>query len=279
MDITNNKYIRYIFDDLGKVSGCRYSSLLYRKVVQDRTLSQQDKVRIETAIALLRMNGYVEKKEGNTPVMSLVLATEDKGNKVIEFGKRVVIEADLLGWLPYEKDRKNYGKMLYELTGDNDSFFPATDDSVKQAIAETGINIPPNIIDRIDIYDFVMQHVEKSVYDKFLKTLSELIENQEKDKANVTTVASTRQPLVTNANISNPVVIGNMIDNNIKTTDKSNVTNVAVNGNNNQVVTGNKNIRIDNANSAKASPHWLQILYWILGIMVAFITIYSFFIK
>lgn len=123
MDITNNKYIRFVFDDLGKVPGRRYSSLLYRKVVQDRTLSQQDKDRIETAIALLKMNGYVEEKEKSTPVMNLVLATEDKGNKVIEYGKRVEIAVDLLDWIPYEENRKNHGKVLYELTGDKNSFF------------------------------------------------------------------------------------------------------------------------------------------------------------
>ena len=134
MDITNNKYIRFVFDDLGKVPGRRYSSLLYRKLVQDRTLSKQDKDRIETAIALLKMNGYVEEKEESTPVMNLVLATEDKGNKVIEYGKRVEIAVDLLDLIPYKEDRKNHGKVLYELTGDNNSFFPTTDETVKSAI-------------------------------------------------------------------------------------------------------------------------------------------------
>ena len=71
----------------------------------------------------------------------------------------------------------------------------------------------------------------------------------------------------------------NMTDSKIKTIDKSKVTNVTVNGNDNQVVTGSKNTRIDNAKSAKTSPHWLQILYWIVGIIVAIIAIYTFFIK
>ena len=151
MDITINKYIRFVFDDLGKVPGRRYSSLLYRKVVQDGNLSQQDKSRIETAIALLKMNGYVEEKEGSSPVMNLVLATEDKGNKVIEYGKRVEIAVDLLDLIPYKEDRKNHGKVLYELTGDNNSFFPTTDETVKAAISEVGINLPSTITDSIDI--------------------------------------------------------------------------------------------------------------------------------
>lgn len=165
MDITNNKYIRFVFDDLSKVPGRRYSSLLYRKVLQDRTLSQQDKGRIETAIALLKMNGYVEEKKGSSPVMNLVLATEDKGNKVIEYGKRVEIAVALLDWIPYEEDRKNHGKVLYELTGDKNSFFPATDETVKAAISEVGIKLPSTITDRIDIYDWLMQQTEKPIYE------------------------------------------------------------------------------------------------------------------
>lgn len=70
-----------------------------------------------------------------------------------------------------------------------------------------------------------------------------------------------------------------MTDSKIRTTDKSEVTNVIVNGNDNQVVTGSKNTRIDNAKSANISPHWLQIFYWIVGIIVALIAIYTFFIK
>ncbi len=63
MEITNNKYISFVFDNLGKVPGRRYSSLLHRKVIQDRALSKQDKDRIEIAIALLKMYGYVEEKD------------------------------------------------------------------------------------------------------------------------------------------------------------------------------------------------------------------------
>lgn len=279
MDITDNKYIRFVFDDLGRVPGCRYSSLLYRKVIQDRSLSHQAKGRIKTAIALLKRNGYVEEKEGSTLVMNLVLATEDKGNKVIEYGKRVEIAVDLLDWIPYAEDRQNHGKLLYELTGDDDSFFPATAESVKEALVDAGINIPPNITDRIDIYDYVMQHTEKPVYDKFLKTLSDIIENQGKDKAKVSEVTSTIVPSVTNVNISNPIVIGNMTGSKIKTKDKSQTTNVIVKGNDNQVVTGSRDTRINNTKSEKSSQHWLQILYWVVGILVAFIAIYKFIIE
>lgn len=279
MDITNNKYIRFVFDDLGKVPGHRYSSLLYRKVVQDRALSQQDKCRIETAISLLRMNGYVEEKEGSTPVMNLVLATEDKGNKVIEYGKRVEIAVNLLDWIPYQEDRQNHGKLLYELTGDNDSFFPASEESVKEAIVEAGISLPPDITDRIDIYDWLMQQTDRPAYEKFLIFLSDKIENHGNEVSDDHALDAVASPVVTNVNISNPIIIENMTDSKIRTTDKSKVTNVTVNGNDNQVVTGSKNTRIDNAKSAKTSQHWLQILYWIVGIIVALIAIYSFFMK
>lgn len=279
MDITNNKYISFVFDDLGKVPGRRYSSLLYRKVVQDRTLSQQDKGRIETAIALLRMNGYVEEKEGSTLVMNLVLATEDKGNKVIEFGKRVEIAVALLDWIPYEEDRKNHGKVLYELTGDKNSFFPATDEIVKAAISEAGINLPSTITDRIDIYDWLMQQTDRPVYEKFLNILSDKIENQGNKVPDEHTLDAVASSAVTNVNISNPIIIENMTDSKIRTTDKSKVTNVTVNGNDNQVVTGSNKIRIDKAKSEKSSQHWLQILYWVVGILVAFIAIYKFIIE
>lgn len=279
MDITNNKYIRFVFDDLAKVPGRRYSSFLYRKVVQDRTLSQQDKGRIETAIALLKMNGYVEEKEESTSVMNLVLATEEKGNKVIEYGKRVEIAVDLLDWIPYKEDRKNHGKVLYELTGDKNSFFPATDEIVKAAISEAGINLPSTITDRIDIYDWLMQQTDRPVYEKFLNILSDKIENQGNKVSDDHTLDAVASPVMTNVNISNPIIIENMTDSKIRTTDKSKVTNVTVNGNDNQVVTGSKNTRIDNAKSAKTSQHWLQILYWIVGIIVALIAIYSFFMK
>ena len=279
MDITNNKYIRFVFDDLGKVPGRRYSSLLYRKVVQDRNLSQQDKGRIETAIALLKMNGYVEEKEGSSPVMNLVLATEDKGNKVIEYGKRVEIAVDLLDWIPYEENRKNHGKVLYELTGDKNSFFPATDEIVKAAISEAGINLPSTISDRIDIYDWLMQQTDRPVYEQFLNILSDKIENQENKVPDGHTLDAVASPAVTNVNISNPIIIENMTDSKIRTTDKSKVTNVTVNGNDNQVVTDSKNTRIDNAKSEKSSQHWLQIIYWIVGIGLALIGIYKFFIE
>lgn len=279
MDITNNKYIRFVFDDLGKVPGRRYSSLLYRKVVQDRTLSQQDKDRIETAIALLKMNGYVEEKEESTPVMNLVLATEDKGNKVIEYGKRVEIAVDLLDWIPYEENRKNHGKVLYELTGDKNSFFPATDEIVKAAISEAGINLPSTISDRIDIYDWLMQQTDRPVYEQFLNILSDKIENHGKKVPDEHTLDAVASPAVTNVNISNPIFIENMTDSKIRTTDKSKVTNVTVNGNDNQVVTDSKNTRMDNAKSEKSSQHWLQIIYWIVGIGLAFIGIYKFFIE
>lgn len=279
MDITNNKYIRFVFDDLGKVPGRRYSSLLYRKVVQDRTLSQQDKDRIETAIALLKMNGYVEEKEESTHVMNLVLATENKGNKVIEYGKRVEIAVDLLDWIPYEENRKNHGKVLYELTGDKNSFFPATDEIVKAAISEAGINLPSTISDRIDIYDWLMQQTDRPVYEQFLNILSDKIENQGKKVPDEHTLDAVASPAVTNVNISNPIIIENMTDSKIRTTDKSKVTNVTVNGNDNQVVTDSKNTRMDNAKSEKSSQHWLQIIYWIVGIGLAFIGIYKFFIE
>lgn len=279
MDITENKYIKFVFDELGKVPGRRYSSYLYRKVYQDRVMSNQDKNKIETAIALLEMNGYVEEIEGSTRVMNLVLATEDKGNKVIEYGKRVEIAVDLLGWIPFEENRQNHGKLLYELTGDADSFFPATAESVKAAITEAGINLPSTITDRIDIYEYVMQQTEKAVYEKFLRTLSEKIENQGKFVAHGQTAEVAAAPSVTNVNISNPIIIENMSDSKIKTTDKSKVTNVTVNGNDNQVVTGSKDTKIDNAKSTGTSTHWLQIVYWIVGIIVALTVIYTFFIK
>ena len=279
MDITNNKYIRFVFDDLGKVPGRRYSSLLYRKLVQDRTLSKQDKDRIEIAIALLKMNGYVEEKKGSSPVMNLVLATEDKGNKVIEYGKRVEIAVDLLDWIPYEENRKNHGKVLYELTGDKNSFFPATDETVKVAISEAGINLPSTITDRIDIYDWLMQQTDRPVYEQFLNILSDKIENQGNKVPDEHTLDAVATPAVTNVNISNPIIIENMTDSKIRTTDKSKVTNVTVNGNDNQVVTDSKNTRMDNAKSEKSSQHWLQIIYWIVGIGLAFIGIYKFFIE
>ena len=225
------------------------------------------------------MNGYVEEKDGSTQVMNLVLATEDKGNKVIDFGKRVEIAVDLLNWIPFGEDRKNYGKLLYDLTGDKESFFPTTDETVKTAISEAGINLPSTITDRIDIYDWLMQQTEKSVYEKFLNILSDKIEKQGNEVSDKHTLDAVTSPIVANVNISNPIIIENMTDSKIRTTDKSKVTNVTVNGNDNQVVTGSNNIRIDNAKSEKSSQHWLQILYWVVGILVAFIAIYKFIIE
>ena len=62
------------------------------------------------------------------------------------------------------------------------------------------------------------------------------------------------------------------------TTDKSRNTNVSVNGNGNQVVTNSRNTRINDVKVAKPSQHWLQIIYWVVGIVVALIGIYKFFI-
>lgn len=75
MDITDNKYIKFVFDELGKVPGHGCSSMIHRMVYQDTKMPRQDKDRIETAIVLLRMYGYVKEKDGGTPVMNLVLAT------------------------------------------------------------------------------------------------------------------------------------------------------------------------------------------------------------
>ncbi len=86
-------------------------------------------------------------------------------------------------------------------------------------------------------------------------------------------------PSVVNVHITNPIIIGNMTDSEIKTTDKSNTANVIVNGNDNLVVTNSKNTKIDNAISEKSSQHWLQIFYWVVGILVSFIAIYKFFIE
>ena len=276
MDITENKYIQFVFDDLRKVPGRRYSSMLHKKVSLDTKMPNQDKTRIEMAILLLTINGYVEEKDGGTPIMNLVLATEDKGNKVINYGKRVEVAVDLLNLIPFGDNRQNYGKFLYDLTGDKDSFFPATDESVEAAISESGINLPSTITDRIDIYEYVMQQTEKPAYEKFLNILSQKIENQGNEVSDELTLDAVTSPAVTNVNISNPIIIENMTDSKIKTTDKSQVTNVTVNGNGNQVVTGSKNTKIDNA---KSSHHWLQILYWIVGIIVALTVIYTFFMK
>ena len=51
MDITENKYIKFVFDELGRVPGHRYSSMVYRKLNFDTAMSRQEKDRIVTAIA------------------------------------------------------------------------------------------------------------------------------------------------------------------------------------------------------------------------------------
>ena len=66
-----------------------------------------------------------------------------------------------------------------------------------------------------------------------------------------------------------------MSDSEIKNTDKT----VIVNGNDNQVVTDSKNTSINNEKGLKSKQHWLQILYWSIGILVAGITIYKFLIE
>ena len=60
--------------------------------------------------------------------------------------------------------------------------------------------------------------------------------------------------------------------------DKSSTKTVIVNGNGNQVVTNSKNTSINNKKGSKSKQHWLQILYWVVGIVVAGITIYKFLI-
>lgn len=279
MDITENRYIKFVFNELGKVPGRRYSSLLYKKLHLDAKMPRTEKERIVTAIALLKMYGYVEEKEGNTPEMNFVMTTEDKGNKVIDYGKRVVIAVDLLDWIPYEDDRQNHGKLLYELTGDEKSFFPASDDTVNEAIIEAVIKVPSALTARIDIYDYIMQHAEKSAYETFLNSLSKKIENQGNIIANASSEASAPSPLVTKVNISNPIIIENMSDSKIKQVDKSYITNVSVTGNDNQIVTNSRETQINNTKNQKSKQHWLQILYWVLGIAVALIGIYKFLIE
>lgn len=279
MDITGNKYIRFVFNELGKVPGRRYSSMIHRKVYQDTKMPRQDKERIETAIALLKINGYVEEKAGGTPVMNLVLATEDKGNKVIDYGKRVEITVDLLDWIPFDENRQNYGKLLYDLTGDEDSLFPASEQSINESIIDAGIQLPPSLNSRIDIYEYVMQQTEQPVYEKFLKSLSEKIENQGMVEDDSQGGYQSQSPAVTKINISNPIIIENMSASKIKQVDKSQTTTVTVTGNDNQVVTNSRNTQIDNTKSPKSKQHWLQILYWVVGIAVALIGIYKFFIE
>lgn len=267
MDITDNKYIRYVFGDLVKVPGVRRSSMLYRRLFNDATLTNKDKKRIELAIYLLKINGYVEEIQGSSSVMNFVMATEDKGNKVIDYGKRVEIVIDLLGWLPYDNDRQNYGKLLFDLTGDQDSFFPATDESVRCSVSEAGIQLPSNVTDRIDIYEYVMQQTEKHVYETFLHSLSESIKNQEENVGNSNTITTYLPPSARNVIISNPIII-----------DKSSTTNTTVSGNGNQTIANGSEVNTNKSEAEKNSQHWLQILYWVVGIIVAFIGIYKFFL-
>ena len=55
-------------------------------------------------------------------------------------------------------------------------------------------------------------------------------------------------------------------------------TNVTINGNGNQVITNSKNAKVNNK-GVDSSQSWLQILYWIVGIVLAMIGIYKFFIE
>lgn len=70
-----------------------------------------------------------------------------------------------------------------------------------------------------------------------------------------------------------------MSDSIINIIDKSHITNVSVTGNNNMVVNESKNTTINNGKDSKSSLHWLQIIYWIVGILLALISIYKFFIE
>lgn len=62
-------------------------------------------------------------------------------------------------------------------------------------------------------------------------------------------------------------------------TDKSHTTTVSVNGNENQVVTNSRNTQINNTKNSEQKQHWLQILYWVVGIALALLGIYKFFIE
>lgn len=61
--------------------------------------------------------------------------------------------------------------------------------------------------------------------------------------------------------------------------DKSKTTTVSVIGNDNQIVTNSRNTRINNTKNPKSKQHWLQILYWVVGIVLALIGVYKFFIE
>ena len=62
-------------------------------------------------------------------------------------------------------------------------------------------------------------------------------------------------------------------------TDKSHTTTVSVTGNDNQVVTNSRNTQINNTKNSEQKQHWLQILYWVVGIALALLGIYKFFIE
>ena len=62
-------------------------------------------------------------------------------------------------------------------------------------------------------------------------------------------------------------------------TDKSLTTMVTVTGNDNQVITNSKSTQINNSKNSGPKQHWLQILYWVVGIALALIGIYKFFIE
>ena len=79
--------------------------------------------------------------------------------------------------------------------------------------------------------------------------------------------------------MSNPIIIEKMSDSKNKQVDKSHTTNVSVSGNNNQVVTNSRNTHINNTKNPTQKQHWLQILYWVVGIDLALIGIYKFFIE
>lgn len=65
----------------------------------------------------------------------------------------------------------------------------------------------------------------------------------------------------------------------ITTKDKSHIKNVTVNGNGNQVITDSKDTKINNIKGSKTSQHWLQLLYWVVGIVLALIGIYKFYME
>ncbi len=65
----------------------------------------------------------------------------------------------------------------------------------------------------------------------------------------------------------------------MKKNNKSCKINVKIKGNDNQVVTNSNNTEFIQSEGAKLSQHWLQIIYWIVGIVFAMIGIYKFFIE